>query len=90
MRGKTQRDEGNFRLQIKARHWETRERGREQRGGADGLKIDPDSGKGVTLPFLRQMDTFLWVVRKDKPAANLRRQKSGRFQSHSCPRRKNL
>ena len=26
----------------------------------------------MTLPFLRQMDTFLGVVRKEKPAANLR------------------
>lgn len=86
MRGKRQLDKGNFRRQIKGRHWgRPGERGREWRGGADGPKIDLGQRQrlGSALPETkehllsgRQEGASQWL--------DLSRKTSGSFRSHPC------
>lgn len=86
MRGKRQLVQGDFRQQIKGRHWgRPAERGSARGGGADGPKIDlgerqrRDSALPETqghLPSGGQEGASRWLI--------LRTEMSGSFRSHSC------
>jgi hypothetical protein len=63
--GRDKGTRGNFRLQIKALG-EARRKGKSKGRGC-WLQDWPVAVASRTLPFLRQMDTFLLVVRKRMP-----------------------
>ena len=91
MKGKRQEDDAELPTQIKARHWETRERGGARGGGgwAGGLKIDLGQQQG-SESALPETNGHLPLGGQERQASSKpERQKSGRFQNHSCPCRKN-
>ena len=92
MKGKRQRDKEELPTTNQSKALgETRERGRERRRGADGLKIGPGQWRGRD-PALPETNGHLPLGGQGRVSQqpDLRGQKSGRFQSHCCPPRKSV